>query len=145
MSVQKRPKLADLACKYLKTLSLQKSSSEHTSTSYANDLSQFLRPSGVQKILYTSGTLGPSFQIMWSKNSAGDSSAPTIEDEILRLIRESQEAWKDLAPSSRARKVACVRGFVKWLYAQKICSEDLTHRLVAPKSLAKVAAFSFCG
>jgi len=141
LSVQKRPKLADLACKYLKYLSLQKTSSDHTSTSYANDLGQFLSGSGVQKILYTSGTLGPSFQILWSKSFRGDSSPLGFESEILKLIRESQTLWKGLAASSRGRKTACVRGFVKWLFAEQWLDNDLSARLVSPKVSQKLPHF----
>lgn len=141
MSVQKRPKLAELACKYLKYLSLQKTSSMHTSKSYANDLGQFLAGVGVQKILYTSATLGPSFQIQMSKISAGDSSDHDFESEILKLIRESQTSWKNLAASSRARKVACVRGFVKWLFNKKYLADDLSARLIAPKVSQKLPHF----
>jgi integrase/recombinase XerC/integrase/recombinase XerD len=131
--------LAELACKYLKYLSLQKTSSEHTSISYANDLGQFLSGTGVQKILYTSSTLGGSFQIQWKKNSAGESSEP--EKEILNCIRESQIAWKNLAASTRGRKTACVRGFVKWLFAEKILADDLSSRLVSPKVSQKLPHF----
>ncbi len=141
MSVQKRPILADLACKYLKYLSLQKTSSVHTSISYANDLGQFLGPAGVQKILYTSATLGPSFQIQWSKSSAGYSSEVALGDEIMKLIRESQSLWKNLAASSRGRKTACVRGFVKWLFAEKYVEDDFSTRLVAPKISQKLPHF----
>jgi integrase/recombinase XerC/integrase/recombinase XerD len=120
-------------------LSLQKTSSEHTSISYANDLSQFLSGAGVQKILYTSSTLGGSFQIQWKKNSAGESS--DVAAEILKLIRESQTGWKNLAASSRGRKTACVRGFVKWLFAEKILADDLSSRLVSPKVSQKLPHF----
>jgi integrase/recombinase XerC/integrase/recombinase XerD len=131
--------LAELACKYLKYLSLQKTSSEHTSISYANDLGQFLSGSGVQKILYTSSTLGGSFQIQWKKNSAGESS--DLSTEIQKLIRESQTAWKNLAASTRGRKTACVRGFVKWLFAEKYLADDLSSRLVSPKVSQKLPHF----
>jgi len=140
LSVQKRPKLADLACKYLKYLSLQKTTSEHTSKSYANDLGQFLGPSGVQKILYTPSTLGGSFQIRW-KESSGPNANTELGEELLLLIRESQSGWKSLAASSRSRKVACVRGFVKWLFAENLLEDDLSSRLVAPKVSQKLPHF----
>ena len=140
MSAPKRPKLADLACKYLKYLSLQKTSSDHTSKSYANDLGQFLEPFGVQKILYTSVTLGGSFQIQWVENLEGVSTEK-IEDQVLQLIRASQSRWKDLAAASRGRKVACVRGFLKWLYQEKFATEDLSTRMTAPKVPARLPHF----
>lgn len=140
MSVQNRPKLADLACKYLKYLSLQKTSSDHTSKSYANDLGQFLEPIGVQKILYTSSTLGPSFQIRW-KESSRNFGQQSLAEEVLSLIRESQSTWKDLAASSRGRKVACVRGFLKWCFAEKILDDDFSTRLVSPKVMQKLPHF----
>lgn len=133
--------MAELACKYLKYLSLQKTSSEHTSKSYANDLSQFLARSGVKKILYTPLTLGTSLQIHYAENSAGESSCLSFEDEILQNIRHSQAAWKNLSPSSRSRKTACVRGFLKWLLAEGLIVEDLSLRIISPKVPAKLPHF----
>ncbi len=130
MSPKNRLSLADLACKYLKYLSLQKTASPHTSKSYANDLGQFLRPLGLQKIIYSSSTLGPSFQTEWKEKQANSSTSP---EEILSLIKRSQIAWGKLEASSRSRKVACVRGFLKWLFAEGALEDDLSLRMIAPK------------
>lgn len=130
MSPKNRLSLADLACKYLKYLSLQKTASEHTSKSYANDLSQFLKPTGLQKILYTSSTLGGSFQLTWKEKQAVSSTSP---EEILSLIKKAQRLWGPLSAASRQRKVACVRGFLKWLFAESVLEDDMSLRLVAPK------------
>lgn len=138
MSASDRPKLADLACKYLKYLTLQKTASNHTSKSYANDLGQFLGPIGVQKILYTSSTLGPSFQIQWKKTQALSEASP---EEILRLIKLAQELWAPLSAASRNRKVAVLRSFLRWLFENQHISEDLALRLVAPKVPQKLPHF----
>src|SRR4051794_38030392 len=93
-----------------------RTSSGHTSISYANDLSQFLSPVGVQKILLTSGTEGSSFQIEWKESPVNFD--PDIEP-ILQLIRTAQDSWGALSPASRNRKAAAVRGFLKWAHAEK--------------------------
>lgn len=131
-------KLANLACKYLNYLMHQRTSSEHTSKSYANDLGQFLAPLGVKKILLTSVTLGSSFQIEW-KDSPG--AKPAEEGQILLLIRQAQEKWGPLSPASRNRKAAAVRGFLKWLFGQRHLSEDLSLRLVSCKVPHKLPHF----
>lgn len=59
----------------------------------------------------------------------------------MKLIRESQSLWKNLAASSRGRKTACVRGFVKWLFAEKYVEDDFSTRLVAPKISQKLPHF----
>src|SRR5215475_1560599 len=105
MSPTNSQNLATLACKYLKYLVDQRTASEHTSKSYANDLGQFLAPTGVQKELLTSATLGGTFQ--------GYALKP---EEILQLIRQAQTSWAELKPASRNRKSACLRGFLKWLF-----------------------------
>lgn len=121
--------LAQLACKYLKYLSLQRTASIHTCVSYANDLGQFLGPLGVRKILYSSSTRGDSFQLDW-KDSPVESSHPV---EMVQLIRDAQTNWGELAPASRNRKSAAVRGFMKWLLDQQHVDEDFSLRLMSAK------------
>ena len=123
-------KPAHLACKYLKYLALQKTARDLTIKSYAKDFQQFLEPLGVQKILYTSLTLGGSFQLEWKECSVESLS---IEQQLLRLIKKSQSRWSPLSPASRNRKTASVRGFLKWLFAERHIDKDLSARLVSPK------------
>lgn len=138
LSPRNRQKLADSVLKYLKYLSLQKTSSDYTIKSYAIDLGQFFRPIGVQKILYTSPTLGGSFQIQWKemgqKNEQGSVHIP-------ELIKKSQTLWASHSAASRQRKVACVRGFLKWLFQEKLIDDDYSLRLVAPKVAQKLPHF----
>jgi integrase/recombinase XerC/integrase/recombinase XerD len=122
----------------LKYLSLQKTTSDHTSKSYANDLSQFLAPTGVRKIIYSSGTLGPSFQIAWKERRDHSS---TSTEQILSLIKSSQARWAKMESSSKQRKVACVRGFLKWLLQESIVGEDFSMRMIAPKVRQKIPHF----
>jgi site-specific recombinase XerD len=134
LSALDRSKLAGLACKYLKYLTLQKTCSEHTSKSYANDLGQFLNPLGIRKILLPSPTLGASFQIEWKESQC-------VECDIRALIRQAQELWGPLAPASRNRKTAAVRGFLKWLYAEKWLADDFSLRLTSCKVPQKLPHF----
>jgi site-specific recombinase XerD len=122
----------------LKYLTHQKTSSGHTSKSYANDLGQFLAPFGVQKILPTPETSGSSFQVVW-KESPGP--MPKSDDPILSLIRAAQENWGTLSPASRNRKASTVRGFLKWLFAERYLSEDSSLRLVSCKVPRKLPHF----
>lgn len=138
MSPKNQLSLADFACKYLKYLSLQKTTSEHTSKSYANDLGQFLGPLGVRKIIYSPATLGPSFQTEWKERRDHNSTRP---EQILSLIKNSQTLWAKLESSSKQRKVACVRGFLKWLFSEGVLNEDLSMRMIAPKVRQKLPHF----
>ncbi|NJL24272.1 MAG: tyrosine-type recombinase/integrase [Calothrix sp. SM1_5_4] len=130
--------MAILAVKYLNYLTLQRTASEHTSKSYANDLGQFLAPLGVQKILYTPLTPSASFQIIW-KESPGQTA--DIMEQTIILTRCAQDLWSPLSPSSRNRKLACVRGFLRWLFQEGWLEEDLASRLVSPKVPQKLPHF----
>lgn len=130
--------LASLACKYLKYLSQQRTCSDHTSKSYANDLGQFLGPTGVLKILPEPSTLGASFQIIWKETHTDGA---VVSSEILTLIRKAQELWGELSPASRNRKTAAVRGFLKWLFAEKLINDDLSLRLYSCKVPQKLPHF----
>src|SRR5437762_2001799 len=108
----------------------QRTASEHTSKSYANDLGQFLLPAGVKKILLTSESTASSFQIEWKETQ---NEIPAGSDGIVHLIRQAQELWAPLAPASRNRKAAAVRGFLKWSFNEQHIPEDLSLRLVSCK------------
>lgn len=139
MSPQERPKLATLALKYLKFLSVQRTASDHTSKSYASDIAQFLAPLGVQKILYTSLTPVSSFQIITKENQA--ISDTCSENLLLRLMSEAQLRWSSLQPSSRNRKWACVRGFLRWLKDERYLESNLELRIHSAKLPQKLAHF----
>lgn len=116
----------------------QRAASEHTSKSYATDLGQFLGPIGVQKILYSSVTPSGSFQIEWKES---DVKSGDLRGTLVNLIRESQVLWASLSAASRNRKVACVRGFLKWLMAEGEIDEDLSLKMFAPKVPQKLPHF----
>jgi site-specific recombinase XerD len=123
--------ITSLAAKYLKYLSLQRSASEHTSKSYANDLHQFLRPLGQTKELLThpEGTTNSSMK------------PHILYAELEPLMKQAQRLWGPLSAASRNRKVACLRGFLKWLFAEGYLADDLSSKLVAPKVPVKLPHF----
>jgi site-specific recombinase XerD len=130
--------LANLACKYLKYLTHARTSSDHTSKSYANDLGQFLAPLGVAKILLTRPTLGGSFHVAWKEKPETVVSADPL---LLHLIRTAQTEWGRLSPASRNRKAAAVRGFLKWLQSENHVAEDWSSRLASAKVPQKLPHF----
>lgn len=134
MSLIDCQKLALSACKYLKLHTHQQTHSDHTSKSYANDLGQFLEPCGVQKILLTSLTPSASFQIQWKER-------PVSGVDLRPLIRQAQERWSLLAPTSRNRKAAAVRGFLKWLLSTGEVNEDFSLLLATAKVPQKLPHF----
>lgn len=136
LSASDRRNLSDLACKYLKYLTLQKTCSDHTSKSYATDLSQFLAPLGVQVIF---GDGKGEFFTRWETGADAENSVTS--EQILALIRSAQEAWADLMPASRNRKTAAVRGLLKWLLHEGILADDLSLRLHSAKVPHKLPHF----
>jgi site-specific recombinase XerD len=131
MTPKHRQIITGLAVKYLKYLSLQRSASEHTSKSYANDLSQFLLPLGVQKELLTHPEALPNSSM----------NPDILYAELEPLVKQAQRLWGPLSAASRNRKVAALRGFLKWLFAEGHLSADLSSKLVAPKVPAKLPHF----
>lgn len=130
MSTRASQELAHLACKYLKYLSLQRTASEYTIKSYANDLGQFLEPAGVQKILYTPPTSSASFQILWKETQV---QMTDLTEQSVTLLRLAQGRWAPLAPASRNRKYAAVRGWFKWLFRERNLPDDLSLKVNSPK------------
>lgn len=143
MSVTNRPKLADLAAKYLKYLSQQRTCSELTSKSYAIDLGQFLEPTGVEKIglPVTDPTGEGNFHILWRNQHNDLSSLSDLAATIKTLIRQTQNRWAPLAPASRNRKQAAIRSFLKWLYQERLLDSDLSTRLLGAKVPERIPHF----
>ncbi len=136
MSVTKRPNLADLACKYLKYLTLQRTCSEHTSKSYATDLAQFLAPLGIERITCTERTA--DFEVKFGNSYTPDLAAT---GDLKTLIRAVQTVWADLKPASRNRKFAAVRSFLKWMHQTNCIAEDHSVHLRGPKVPQRIPHF----
>ncbi len=149
MSLADRQKLAHLAINYLKHLSFAKAASLHTSKSYAKDLSQFLAPVGVKAILFRAEP-STSFTVVWNEKEPPlvNGEEPRIlrlsqaeEEEIKDLVRRAQDQWRGLAPSSRNRKLAVVKGFLRWLHQEGALQRDLSAHIYSTKIPAHLPHF----
>ncbi len=93
--------------KYLQELSEVKGYSEQTLRAYGNDLNQILIVRSEEKN---------------SKNA----SLSWDEKHILSRIRNGLTQIKDLKASSRNRKIACLKSFLKWAYEKGHTKKDLS-------------------
>ncbi|MEL7834297.1 site-specific tyrosine recombinase/integron integrase [Fodinibius sp. Rm-B-1B1-1] len=101
--------------KYLRYLKVERNASEHTITSYKNDLTQFLNFCSVQ------------FNV-----DEDELDIVGIERLTIRLwLGELSE--HGLAKSSIARKVAAVRSFFKYCFKRGIVEQNPAHLLIVPK------------
>ena len=64
-----------------------------------------------------------------------------MTEQTLALLRLVQVRWGALAPSSRNRKTAALRGWLRWLFDQKYLAADVSLRVVAPKVPPKLPHF----
>lgn len=133
--------MAHLAINYLKHLSFAKAASLHTSKSYAKDLSQFLAPMGVKAILFAAEPF-ISFTVVWDKTEPplvnGEESrllrlSQAEEEEIKDLVRRAQDSWRELAPTSRNRKLAVIKGFLRWLHQEGLIERNLSLQIFSTK------------
>src|SRR4051794_7347096 len=94
--------LSFVTSKYLKYLEITKTSSSHTSKSYAKDLEQFYAPCGVKKILY-----GREFSESFFQWQVTNTIWPaTLEALLIGLLPKALQRWSVLKPASRQRKAA---------------------------------------
>lgn len=101
--------------KYLRYLKVERNASEHTITSYENDLNQFLNFCSIQ------------FNV-----DEDELDIAGIERLTIRLwLGELSE--RGLAKSSIARKVAAVRSFFKYCFKRGIVQQNPAHLLIVPK------------
>lgn len=60
---------------------------------------------------------------------------------LLLRIRELQNTWTELAGVSKNRKLAALRGFVKWAYDQKLISRPIDTALKSSKTAKKLPRY----
>ena len=137
MSPKPEQNLASLAANYLNFQELAKTSSKHTSKSYANDLNQFLAPLEVGRIIYQSG----KWSIFHEKISNHGEKIPPSPDLLKKLLGQAQIRWSGLSLASRNRKFACLKSFFKWLSHNGYIEEDLSSQVHCPKVPQKVPHF----
>jgi site-specific recombinase XerD len=129
--------LSSLTSKYLKYLEFSKTSSTHTSKSYAKDLQQFFGPIGVTKILYS----GDFHECFFQWDETNPSLPPTLDELLLTLIPTALTGWSGLAPASRQRKGAVLKSFFGWLYSEKLINRNLADRVQLVKVPTKIPHF----
>lgn len=65
----------------------------------------------------------------------------TSEDALLKVIREAQSNWSALSLSSRNRKSACLKSFLKWLFQERHIDRDLNLQIHSPKIPIRIPHF----
>jgi tyrosine recombinase XerC len=101
--------------KYLQYLEIERNASQHTITSYENDLKQFL------------AFCATHFDIEERTVDLNQ-----IERITIRLWL-GELAERDLAKSSIARKVAAIRSFFKYCFKRGMVDQNPAHLLIVPK------------
>lgn len=65
----------------------------------------------------------------------------TSEDALLRVVRDAQGNWSALSLSSRNRKSACLKSFLKWLFQERYIERDLNLQIHSPKIPVRIPHF----
>ena len=125
--------LKDLCLLFLHYMFYTKKVSPHTLRAYENDLKEFFNnQEGWGIFNFKSMTNLPSPKI---KN----------KDKLESIIKKSIEArtykWSKLASSSKGRKIATLRSFIKWLAENHYIKTDFRHLFKSPKSSVKIPNF----
>lgn len=107
--------MKELIKKYLKYLKIERNSSDHTITSYQNDLTQLL-----------------DFASRHLEQNEGSVNIADMDRLIIRLwLGELTE--EGMARNTIARKVAAVRSFFKYCYKRSYITKNPAHLLIIPK------------
>ncbi|MFK8138019.1 MAG: tyrosine-type recombinase/integrase [Bdellovibrionales bacterium] len=127
--------IATAACKYLNLLYYVKNASPHTIRSYKNDLAQTLLHFYKKNLnfelfeKYNSFSIQDQSELFKPKNLA-----KKLNEELLfELCRNAQSHWGHLALSTRNRKTATLKAFLKWCYEENLIESPLGERLHSPK------------
>lgn len=114
-------------CKYLNLLKDQKKCSDHTLRAYCGDFIQIFSPFLEEQKFYR------GFPFKYT-----GSDATCDEGELLGLAIEGLKSMKSQGNSSRARRIASLRSFFKYLGDEGLIENDIGSRLKAPKVAPKL-------
>jgi site-specific recombinase XerD len=110
--------LQKVVLKYLQNLKYVKGYSSETLRAYISDLTQIfqLPETYIKDNMITK----PIVEIR----------PPKLQDKVLlTMVRDYLSQLKDLKPTSKNRKIASIKSFLKWLYENEYIQEDLSHRV----------------
>ena len=141
MSLNHEQILSNLAANYLNFQQFAKTSSRHTSKSYANDLNQFLSPLGRGAIIFHNEKWLWRAEDGQLVNPMTVNSALPSTQNLKELIHFAQRRWAALSPASKNRKYACLKSFFRWLHDEGVLKEDLAAQIICPKVPQKIPHF----
>jgi integrase/recombinase XerC len=112
--------MTDPLAAFLRHLAVEKGASPHTLRSYRTDLLDFTR--------FVHTTLGPTATLR------------SADTRLVRAYLASLHA-RELAPASRARRLAAVRSWFKFLVRRGVLPVNAARHVVSPKLPRKLAGF----
>jgi integrase/recombinase XerC/integrase/recombinase XerD len=114
-----------------------KTASPHTLRGYASDLEQCL---SLQRWGYFD--LSDLDNGSLSFHNESKSAEPSLDAQALGLaIKKGLSQWGSLSLASRNRKLATIKGFVKWAFAESYLLEDISAQIKCPKVPPKIPDF----
>ena len=119
---------------FLKYLENIESCSPLTIKAYTLDLNQaFFNKAGSNRPLNKNNNLINLADVKALSFSTGE--------ELWLNCRDSLTQWGRLSPASRNRKIATLKSFFNWLYAEKMIDKNYADQLVCPKVPKKIPHF----
>ena len=122
--------LKDLCHLFLHFMIYTKKISEHTLKAYKSDLREFF------------GSEQEDERSLFKKQfSVKINNKKQLEETIKISIEKATTKHLKLANSSRNRKLATIRSFIKWLAEQDYIDEDFRHLFKSPKVCSRIPSF----
>lgn len=121
--------IKDLCVLFLHYIFYKKNLSKHTLRAYENDLREFFN---LDKIKVLSLKTPRPVKIKNKKS---------LENYIKESIESRVSYSKNLSSTSKGRKLAAMRSFIRWLAENKYIKEDFRHLFKSPKATVKIPNF----
>ena len=125
--------LKEFCSLFLNYMFYTKKISSHTLRAYTFDLKDFFDTSGTWGDLNISSV--KKTPILTKKDKK------EFEQEIKKNMEETTSKWRKLSASSKGRKLASLRSFIRWLSENEYIEEDFRHLFKAPKTPVKIPNF----
>lgn len=129
--------ILDLISNYLNYLRFQKKYSLHTLRSYISDFQQILQWKNFGNLELENEQFGNTYHFRYSVPNK----LKVSEDELVKFLKAAITKLPSQKNTTRQRKIAAIKSFLNWLYAERFTERKLSLLFVLPKANPKIPNF----
>lgn len=122
--------------------------SDHSIRAYRTDLKNIFLKNIDKDLLFSWNETKSIYQVAYkSSGKVYHKDLAFSEESLISHIKEQQKTWSELAPTTKNRKIACLKSFLNYLYDKGFTELKLSYQLYGsklPTKLPRYLSFEEC-